>query len=161
MSGAEGWVRCSAGHRHWGRHGAAGLLLRAPAPDPGHSGGGVVLLQLRAAWTHHGGTWGLPGGARLAGETAAAAARREAAEEVRLDLAGVVLHGTFCDDHGGWSYTTVLATLPRAVPVRTRGAEGAAVAWVAAREVAALPLHPGFAGSWPQLSAFAGRDSVS
>lgn len=158
MGCAERWVCCGAGHRHWGLHGAAGLLLRAPAPGAGASGGGLVLLQLRAGWTHHGGTWGLPGGARLAGESAAAAARREAVEEVRLELTGLALHGTFCDDHGGWSYTTVLATIPRAVPVQPRGAEGAAVAWVGAREVTALPLHPGLAGSWPTLSSFAGGD---
>ena len=54
----DGWVMCSCGHRHWGLHGAAGLLLiRRDLDQP------RVLLQLRAAWTHGGGTWALPGGA--------------------------------------------------------------------------------------------------
>lgn len=67
------WVTRDAGHRHWGPYGAAGLLIRC---------GEAYLLQLRAAWTHHGGTWGIPGGARHQGEGSYAAACREAAEEM-------------------------------------------------------------------------------
>ena len=37
-----------------------------------------VLLQLRAAWTHGGGTWALPGGALDSHEDSIAAAKREA-----------------------------------------------------------------------------------
>ena len=40
-----------------------------------------MLLQHRALWSHHGGTWGVLGGARNSGETAVDAAAREAAEE--------------------------------------------------------------------------------
>ncbi|MEO9221781.1 MAG: NUDIX hydrolase, partial [Mycobacteriaceae bacterium] len=47
----DGWSRGSAGARRWGRYGAAGLLLRAPAEH-----GPMVLLQHRAFWSHHGGT---------------------------------------------------------------------------------------------------------
>ena len=65
---------------YWGRHGAAGLLLRAPRPD----GTPAVLLQHRAPWSHQGGTWGLPGGARDSHETAEQAAVREAHEEAGL-----------------------------------------------------------------------------
>ena len=55
----DGWVDCDCGFRHWGRFGAAGLLLvRRDTPQP------QVLLQLRAEWTHGGGTWALPGGAK-------------------------------------------------------------------------------------------------
>ena len=61
-------------------HGAAGLLLRAPRPD----GTPAVLLQHRAPWSHQGGTWGLPGGARDSHETAEQAAVREAHEEAGL-----------------------------------------------------------------------------
>jgi len=71
----NGWVRCELGHRHWGRFGAAGLLAFATA--------GPVLLQRRTWWSHHGGTWGLPGGARDSHESALAAALREAAEDRR------------------------------------------------------------------------------
>src|SRR4051812_42191040 len=94
LRGGDGWVRCASGHRHWGRFGAAGLLVRAGADtaDPFDSGNPgtpanaaegrpLILLQHRALWSHHGGTWGLPGGARDPGETAITAALREAAEE--------------------------------------------------------------------------------
>ena len=54
----DGWVLSDTGGMFWGRHGAAGLLLRAPLPD----GTRAVLLQHRAAWSHQGGTWALPGG---------------------------------------------------------------------------------------------------
>jgi hypothetical protein len=54
----DGWVFCNCGYRHWGLHGAAGLLMvRFDMGEP------HVLLQLRAAWTHGGGTWAIPGGA--------------------------------------------------------------------------------------------------
>ena len=62
MSG-DGWTTCAAGHRHWRRFGAAGLLLRsAPGTDA------PLGLQLRAEWSHHGGTWGLLGGVLDAAE---------------------------------------------------------------------------------------------
>ena len=54
----DGWTICECGGTHWGRFGAAGLLLvRTDQEVP------RVLLQLRAAWTHGGGSWALPGGA--------------------------------------------------------------------------------------------------
>src|SRR5947209_18915297 len=68
----DGWTRCARGHRHWGIFGAAGLQLW-------HEGS--VLMQHRALWSHHGGTWGILGGARNSDETAALAAGREAQEE--------------------------------------------------------------------------------
>ena len=55
MGDGDGWVQCALGHRHWGRFGAAGLLVNADRD---------FVLQHRAPWTHEGGTWGLPGGAR-------------------------------------------------------------------------------------------------
>ena len=68
------------GAAYWGKHGAAGLLLRAPGKD----GSPAVLLQHRAPWSHQGGTWGLPGGARDSHETPEQAAVREAHEEAGL-----------------------------------------------------------------------------
>src|SRR5438093_12474163 len=73
----NGWVGCDQDHRHWGKHGAAGLLIWAPDS----SGRPLVLLIRRAGWSHHGGTWGPPGGARDSHESPAEAAVREAAEE--------------------------------------------------------------------------------
>lgn len=144
----DGWTWCGQGHRHWGRQGAAGLLLRA-VDDQGVA---RVLLQHREAWSHDGDTWGVPGGARDAHESPAAAALREAAEETGLDPADVRVRETYVDDHGDWSYVTVLADTPRPVAV-TPMHESADVRWVAEHEVGELPLHPGFAVTWPLLRA--------
>ena len=137
------------GAAFWGRHGAAGLLLRAPRPD----GSAAVLLQHRAPWSHQGGTWGLPGGARDSHETAEQAAVREAHEEAglpaeQLTVRTSVVTATASGSH--WTYTTVIADaseLLETVPNR----ESAELRWVAEDEVADLPLHPGLAASWERL----------
>jgi 8-oxo-dGTP pyrophosphatase MutT (NUDIX family) len=151
----DGWTRCAAGHRHWGRFGAAGLLLSRPASGRGDGDpdgfGFEVLLQHRAGWSHHGGTWGLPGGARESTETALSAAFREAAEEGGLAVEHLTAYGRFDDDHGGWAYATVLASAPADTSARPTGGESIDVAWRSPAEVADLPLHPGFAASWPAL----------
>ncbi|HEY2220875.1 NUDIX hydrolase [Actinomycetospora sp.] len=136
----DGWVHCAQGHRHWGRFGAAGLLVTAEER---------LLLAHRAFWSHHGGTWGIPGGARDGAETAHDAALREAAEETGLDAAVVVVRGETVDDHGGWSYTTVHAglTVPPPALEPTDG-EATELRWVPLGEVDDLDLHPGFAGFW-------------
>ena len=43
----DGWVVSEKGTHHWGVHGAAGLLLRAPW----HDGSPAILLQHRALWS--------------------------------------------------------------------------------------------------------------
>ncbi len=138
----DGWITCLAGHRHWGLHGAAGLLLRVAD--------GSVLLQHRAERSHHGGTWGVPGGARDSGETPAQAALREAGEETDLDTATVAVDGYVVDDHGGWSYTTVLGSVDQARPVAPSSWESTELRWVSAPDMPALPMHPGFT-AWPPL----------
>ena len=47
----------------------------------------------------------------------------------------------------------MLADSPGLLPVQPAGAETTDVRWVPADEVTALPLHPGFATTWPLLSA--------
>jgi 8-oxo-dGTP diphosphatase len=143
----DGWTRCRAGHQHWGRHGAAGLLLRT-TDDQGHS---QVLLQRRAWWTHHGGTWGVPGGARASWESPEQAALREVAEEVDVSLDILSIDRVHVDDHGGWSYWTVIAAAPQQLTARPGGHETAEMRWVASAEVSGLPLHPGFALTWPAI----------
>lgn len=138
----DGWVVCDLGHRHWGRHGAAGLLLAEP---------GRIVLQHRAPRTHEGGTWGLPGGARDSHEDVVATALREAAEEAAIDPASVEATGLSTVDHGGWSYTTVVARTLAEVRPRAANWESEDVRWCDLAEVDALPLHPGFAVSWPGL----------
>src|SRR4051794_13167142 len=143
----NGWVVDHQGHRHWGRFGAAGLLVvdrRGPA-------GPSVLLQHRAVWTADGGAWGIPGGARDSHEDAVGAAPREAHEETGLGIEAVRVSGDpFVDAHGGWSYTTVLASLVSDVTLVVE-AESEALAWVPVSDVDQHPLHPGFARTWPLL----------
>src|SRR3954447_25473650 len=146
----DGWVRCDGGHRHWGRFGAAGLLLRFRPAD----GEPLVLLQHRALWSHHGGAWGLPGGSRDLGETPEQTALRETSEETPLAVNAVlVLPPPLVDDHGGWSYTTVLAETPDLPRIGPRGAEGISLRWVPRTQVTDLPLHPGLAATWPRLAS--------
>jgi 8-oxo-dGTP diphosphatase len=148
----DGWVISDGGAHYWGRYGAAGLLLRAPRPD----GTPAVLLQHRAVWSHQGGTWGLPGGARDSHETPKDTALREAREEAGLRAERLAVRATMVTDEvsgiGGthWTYTTVVADadeLLHTVPNR----ESTELRWVGEDEVAALPLHPGFADSWQRL----------
>jgi 8-oxo-dGTP diphosphatase len=115
-----------------------------------------VLLQHRAVWSHQGGTWGLPGGARDSHETVQEAAVREAREEAGLLAERLAVRATVITAEvagiGGthWTYTTVIADageLLHTVPNR----ESAELRWVGENEVADLPLHPGFAASWERL----------
>jgi hypothetical protein len=55
------------------------------------------------------------------------------------------------DDHGGWTYQTVLASTAAPLPAAAVSEETSEVAWVPEAEVERLPLHPGFAGQWPAL----------
>lgn len=142
MGDGNGWVHCALGHRHWGRFGAAGLLL---------TDGRRVLLQHRAAWTHEGDTWAVPGGARDSDEDPVTAALREAVEETSLDPRSVAPGAEWVDEHGGWSYTTILARTRTASDISPTNAESTAIQWWALDEVPGLHLHRGFAAAWPTL----------
>lgn len=148
----DGWVVSDVGTYHWGVHGAAGLLLRAPWYD----GTPAVLLQHRAPWSHQGGTWGLPGGALDSHEQARDAAVREAQEEAGLPAEKIVVHvsvvtASVPGPQGPiWTYTTVIADaeeLLDTVPNR----ESSELRWVPEHQVTDLPLHPAFASSWELL----------
>ena len=138
----DAWVEGERG-KFWGRFGAAGLLVS----DAGRG----VLLQHRAVWSHHGGTWGLPGGALHQGEDAVAGALREANEEAGVPAEKVSLLFTSVYDVGYWTYTTVVVeTLAPFEPV-VSDPESLALEWVPLDRVDALELHPGFGASWPAL----------
>ncbi|WP_353813894.1 NUDIX domain-containing protein [Agromyces sp. SYSU T00266] len=139
----DGWAEGPDGARYWGRYGAAGLLLVEP--------GGAVLLQHRAAWSHFGGTWGIPGGARHRGESALDAAVREATEETGMPPGVVTARFESVLDLGFWSYTTVVADAARRFEPRLADPESIALRWTPILAVEGLPLHPRFAEAWPAL----------
>lgn len=146
----DGWVDCACGQRHWGRFGASGLLLIDP--DRG------VLLQHRAPWSHYGGTWGMPGGARSSGESAVDAALREASEEAAVEPAMVRPSHLWLYDHGPWSYTTVVGDARGPIEPYASDPESLEIRWVPVDDVARLPLLPAFGEMWPDIRGQAGRD---
>jgi 8-oxo-dGTP pyrophosphatase MutT (NUDIX family) len=140
----DGWVQCAAGHRHWGRFGAAGLLI---------SDGKRAILQHRAPWTHEGDRWGLPGGARDSHEDATSTALREAHEEAEIEADLVEPLALSVDDHGGWSYTTVLSRPSGLIVPHAANAESTDVTWWGHADIEGLPLHAGLAAAWPRLES--------
>lgn len=146
----NGWVVDHDGSKRWGRHGAAGLLLRAPSVR----GEALVLLQHRAVWSHQGGTWSLPGGARDSHESAVEAALRETLEETGVDAAELKVRGERETARlaVGWTYTTVLADAPRPLAL-SKNEESEELRWVPESEVELLPLHPAMAAGWPGVRA--------
>ena len=144
----DGWVFDAEGSRYWGRHGAAGLLLFTLS----EAGGALILLQHRAVWSHQGGTWALPGGARDSHESAVDTAVREADEEAGIADAALTVHTELVTHRApsGWTYTTVIAEV--AVPLVTiANGESVELRWVSSEQVNELPLHPAFGAAWPDL----------
>lgn len=139
----DAWVIAPSGEKYWGRFGAAGLL--AFDADRG------ILLQHRVAWSHFGGTWGLPGGAMHEGESAIVGAVREAQEEAGVPDGAVRPRFTSVLDLDVWSYTTVVADVVHPFEPVISDPESVALEWVPVAEVDSLPLHPGFGSAWPVL----------
>ncbi|STD12726.1 NUDIX domain [Dermatophilus congolensis] len=139
---ADQWAEGPAG-RFWGTNGAAGLL----AHDPPRG----VLLQHRAAWSDHGSTWGLPGGARHSNEKPIPGALREATEEAGVPHENLLIASTYTYDVNYWSYTTVIAQVTTPFEAVINDTESEELRWVPIDDVDSLPLHPGLAALWPQL----------
>ena len=151
------WTYCGCGERHWGRYGAAGLLLT----DPGRTG---VVLQKRSRMVHYGGTWSVPGGGIEGLEGPVDAALREAHEEAGVVASSLrVLETIVGTDHGDWSYTYVLAEAERPADPRLGTSwEADRTRWVDLDTVARRRLHPGLRTDWPMLQAMlAERDGRS
>lgn len=173
-------MECRCGSRHWGRYGAAGLLLWRPAglgagagpstdelpagpsggPHAADPGRYSVVLQHRALWSHHGGTWGVPGGAMDPGESDVDGALREAYEEAELAPAGLRVRASHRLDHGDWAYTTVVAEAVGTVEPRVSDPESVGVSWVGGAAVHDRNLLPAFADALPVLRDLLGRRLV-
>jgi 8-oxo-dGTP pyrophosphatase MutT (NUDIX family) len=127
----------------WGLFGAAGVLVRS---------GDRVFVALRSPHSHQGGTWAIPGGALHHGESALEGALREFGEEIGIDLEDFEVALTHEDDHGGWSYWTIVLDLPAPfeAPDRVHW-ETSATDWVTLEELAVLELHPAFRATLVRL----------
>ncbi|WP_084040041.1 NUDIX domain-containing protein [Demequina sp. NBRC 110053] len=144
----DAWVLGPGGERYWGRYGAAGVLV--------HDDARGVLLQHRALWSHHGGTWGIPGGALHEGESAIDGAMREALEEATVPRRAVEPTCTLVVDRQVWRYTTVVAHAVHAFTPAPADAESLELRWVPVQDVSQLALHPAFRSAWSQLAGMIG-----
>lgn len=115
--------------------------------------GPEVMLQLRSKMAHEGGTWACPGGAIDKGETPFEAGLRESSEEVGDPPEPWRLLGEHvfapADD---WTYTTSVVEVPHRFG-KSLNFETDDVRWVPVPAVERLPLHGGFAASWPDVRA--------
>jgi 8-oxo-dGTP pyrophosphatase MutT (NUDIX family) len=82
-----------------------------------------------------------------------AAALREAGEEAGVPDGAVRPRWVSVLDRGVWTYTTVVADVIVPFEPVISDEESLELRWVPAGDVAGLPLHPGFAQSWPELRA--------
>lgn len=138
----DGFIRVADGSQRWGRYGAAGLLVRHVDATTGLTS---YFVALRSQMTHMGGSWAIPGGALTHTESPIEAAVREFQEEIGLALAADQVAHIHEDDHGGWSYWTVVVDVEEQFPLpTTTNWETAEVRWVSATELGTLPLLPPF-----------------
>jgi len=102
--------------------------------------GDAYLVCQRPAHKRHGGLWEFPGGKLQAGESLAAAARRELAEELGVEVTttGAELHAAA---DPGSAY--VIEFLEVTITGTPRPLEHAALRWASPAELLALPLAPG------------------
>ena len=143
----DGWIDCACGHKHWGRNGAAGILL-ARRDDEGNIS--HIAMQHRAEWSAEGGTWGIPGGAIASGESMIEGALREAAEEANIHPEDIDVVGAYCEDHGPWQYTTVFAFEKPGHIVEPYASddESLEVCWVSVDDMDSIELLSYFKDDW-------------
>ncbi|HEV7686636.1 MAG TPA: NUDIX domain-containing protein [Acidimicrobiia bacterium] len=133
----DGFITLADGSMRWGRFGAAGVLVRCAGDD----GAWHYFLARRSEFCHQGGMWAVPGGALNEGEAPVSGALREFSEEIGLALTGFSVVDIHEDDHGGWSYWTVVVELSeRFGPPVAVNWETAETAWIAGHRLAELEL---------------------
>ncbi len=146
--GADGFILCPCGSEHWGLAGAAGILAFRERESI------EVLVQLRAEWSHSGGTWSNPGGAIDWSETPLEGALREFEEETAIGAGSLDVVGSIVRDHGDWRYTTFAARCETAEPVPND--ESLALEWAPLDDLLEgrldRPVHPAFAEDLPRLA---------
>lgn len=143
----DGFITVADGTARWGRFGAAGALLRHTLGDDV-----AFFLALRSMHCHRGGTWAIPGGAMDEGETPLEAALREFAEEVGPLNSSFQVAELHEDDHGGWSYWTVLIDVDeRFDPPPVHSWETDDARWIRAHEVHDMDLFPEFGATLHRL----------
>lgn len=151
MSG-DGFVTLADGSRRWGRFGAAGILARH-LDDGGEP---HYFLALRSQWCHNGGTWAVPGGALDHGESPLDGALREFVEEIGHELDGYEVVEVHEDDHGGWSYWTLVVDVPeRFDPPSGHSWETSETRWVPASALHELELFDAFRATLGRLGLLA------
>jgi 8-oxo-dGTP diphosphatase len=157
----DGFVTLADGTLRWGRFGAAGVLVRcADDGGDGDERSWWYFLARRSEWCHQGGCWAIPGGALHQDEAPVEGALREFAEEI-----GAVLgDGDFRvahvheDDHGGWSYWTVVVDVAeRFAPPVAVNWETAETGWIPNDRLAGLELHGAFRRTLVRLGVFPER----
>jgi 8-oxo-dGTP pyrophosphatase MutT (NUDIX family) len=145
----DGFVTLADGSARWGRFGAAGVLARS---------GDRFFVAQRSLHCHQGGTWAIPGGALNSHESPIEGALREFAEEIGVALGAYEVAIEHEDDHGGWSYWTIVIDVPSPFdePVALHW-ETAATAWMTVDELAELELHPAFEATLIRLGLLSPR----
>ena len=137
----DGFVTAADGGVRWGRYGAAGVLVR----HVDTYGVAWLFLARPSPFCHRGGTWGIPGGALDWGEEPLEGALREFGEEIGVVPEGFDVAQVHEDDHGGWSYWTLVVDVPeRFAAPELLGWETAEVRWVAADQLLDLDLFDAF-----------------
>jgi 8-oxo-dGTP pyrophosphatase MutT (NUDIX family) len=104
-----------------------------------------------------GGTWAIPGGALTHSESPVEAALREFREEVGLLLAPDGISQIHEDDHGGWSYWTIVMDVDERFSLPTNpNWETADVRWVNQDELGDLALLEPFRATMIRLGLLPG-----
>jgi 8-oxo-dGTP diphosphatase len=149
----DGFVLVADGTQRWGRFGAAGILARWADDD----GASWYFLARRSEHCHQGGTWAVPGGALHLGEDPLAGGLREWVEEVGTPLDNFTVVSVHEDDHGGWSYWTVVVEVAsRFAPPASANWETTEISWTREDGLPDLNLHDAFRSTLVRLGLLPG-----